>query len=589
MAGPSVSVRILGDTKNFSQSIKDTGAQVERTTGRMHEAFSTVLGMVNRTGVLGPFGEALDTIDTTLGDLSKKGIDAGKAMLGIGGALSGVGFGLSVLGSKDQAARQQLAASIEATGNSWDDYKDKVEEAIKANERFGDKAAETENALQILTQATNSPQTALKLLSTAADLAAAKHESLTDAATQLGKIYNGNTKLLKQFGINIDSSAAATKRADAATRRADAADRALAVAKQHLNDLLAIDATRKKQTAGQALTLQHAEEKLKTATDNAATAHRNAAAAQNQSRAATKDQATAIDQLGGKLKGQASAQADTFTGKLKAITTALEDQAAAWATKWGPALQIAGQGVAVLGAAYSGAKGLIDKHRESVARNAAAAEEGGKKASGLSKAFKGLGTAAGIVGGAIGIGAGATLTGTVLALGAALVLAAAYAYLLYRNWGIVWPQLKQWAKDVYEYVRGSWDNLIRDLKAVPGQIARIASGMWNGIADAFVEMLNFIIRAWNGLQFTVPGFSVFGAHFGGFTLGVPDIPEIPKLAQGGLITRDGLVYAHAGEAITPAPARTGPAIVINDAHFSSGVDVELFMRRAAWIVQTQKV
>jgi hypothetical protein len=38
-----------------------------------------------------------------------------------------------------------------------------------------------------------------------------------------------------------------------------------------------------------------------------------------------------------------------------------------------------------------------------------------------------------------------------------------------------------------------------------------------------------------------------------------------------------------------APARTGPAVVVNDAHFSSEVDVELFMRRAAWVVQTARI
>jgi hypothetical protein len=589
MAGPSVSVRILGDTKDFSRSVADTGAQVEKTTGRMHQAFSSVLGMVNRTGVLGPFGDALDTIDQTLGDLSKKGKDAGLAMIGVGGAVAGIGYGLSALGSKDQAARQQLAASVEATGNAWSDYSDQVEAAIRHNERFGDTADKTENALQILTQATGSPKQALALLSTATDLAAAKHEDLTAAATQLGKIYNGNTKLLKQFGINLDSSAAATKTADKATRDAAAAQKKLADAQQKLVDLQTIDAAKKKLTVTETVRLHDAQLKVVSATNDTAAAQTKMNTAQEAAQEATKNQAGAIDQLGQKLQGQAAAQADTFTGKLKHLTTTIEDQAAAFGNKYGPALQIAGQGVAVLGAAYSGAKALIDKHKASVEAATKAGEDGGKRASTLSKAIKGIEGAAGAAAAAIGIGAGATLTGTILAVIGVILLLIAYGYLLYRNWGIVWPQLKQWAKDVFDYIHYSWNNLIGDLKAIPGQIASIAVHMWDGIANAFVDVINYIIHVWNSLQFHLPSITVFGQTIGGESFGVPTIPDVPHLAQGGLITRDGLVYAHAGEAITPAPGRTGPAVVINDAHFSSDVDVELFMRRAAWVVQTQGI
>ena len=122
--------------------------------------------------------------------------------VGVGGALAGVGIGLQAIGSKDQAAHQQLQAAVEATGASYDDYERQVEAAIKTQEKFGDSADQTQDALRILTRPPNSPTKALHLLSTATDLAAAKHESLSDAATSLGKVYNGNTRLLKEFGIH---------------------------------------------------------------------------------------------------------------------------------------------------------------------------------------------------------------------------------------------------------------------------------------------------------------------------------------------------------------------------------------------------
>jgi hypothetical protein len=579
MAGPSVSVRILGDTKDFSRSIADTGAQVDRTTGRMHDAFSSVLGMVNRTGVLGPFGDALDTVDQTLGDLNKKGHDFAGAMIGVGGAVAGIGFGLSVLGSKDKAARQQLAASVEATGQAWSDYSDQVEAAIKHNERFGNTADETENALQILTQATGSPKQALGLLSTATDLAAAKHEDLSAAATQVGKIYNGNTKLLKQFGINLDSSAAATKAAAKATRDAAVAQKKLADAQQKLVDLQTIDAAKKKLTVTETVRLRDAQLKVVAATKDATAAQKNMNDAQVAAKDATKNQASALDQLGQKVSGQAAAKADTATGKLKALTTSVEDWAAAFGQKYANALQIAGQAAGVAGGIYKGAKGVIDRTKASLDASAAGGEAAGKKVGIFTKAIKAIIPAADAAGTSVLI-FGATVAAVILA-------AVAYGYLLYRNWGIVWPQLKQWAKDVFDYIHYSWNNLIGEFKAIPGQIASIGKNMWHGIVDGFKDALNAVIDLWNGLRFTTPHIHVpFLGDSPSFTIGVP---QIPHLAQGGLITRDGLVYAHAGEAITPAP-RVGPAVQIEGGiTLNNGVDVELFARKLAWIVQTQGV
>jgi hypothetical protein len=45
----------------------------------------------------------------------------------------------------------------------------------------------------------------------------------------------------------------------------------------------------------------------------------------------------------------------------------------------------------------------------------------------------------------------------------------------------------------------------------------------------------------------------------------------------------------AGGALSPAMASSssGPAVVVNNAHFSSGVDVDAFMRRAAWVARNR--
>jgi hypothetical protein len=73
---------------------------------------------------------------------------------------------------------------------------------------------------------------------------------------------------------------------------------------------------------------------------------------------------------------------------------------------------------------------------------------------------------------------------------------------------------------------------------LPGKIASkiggAIDGAFDGIKNAFRSALNWIIRAWNRLEFKIPGFDPPGPgpSFGGFTLGVPNIPE---LRDGGIV------------------------------------------------------
>lgn len=61
---------------------------------------------------------------------------------------------------------------------------------------------------------------------------------------------------------------------------------------------------------------------------------------------------------------------------------------------------------------------------------------------------------------------------------------------------------------------------------LPGRLARGAGDVFGFLRDGFVDIVNFIIRAWNSLDFTVPSFEAFGRKVGGFTVGLNDINEI---------------------------------------------------------------
>lgn len=105
---------------------------------------------------------------------------------------------------------------------------------------------------------------------------------------------------------------------------------------------------------------------------------------------------------------------------------------------------------------------------------------------------------------------------------------------------------------------------------LPELIGELASGMFDGIWEAFKGAINLVIDAWNGLEFEIPGFDPPGPGptFGGFTLGMPDIP---RLHSGGRVPGgpgdEYLYLLEGGETVRTreqeAALGAGPGIVIN--------------------------
>jgi hypothetical protein len=142
----------------------------------------------------------------------------------------------------------------------------------------------------------------------------------------------------------------------------------------------------------------------------------------------------------------------------------------------------------------------------------------------------------------------------------------------------------------FAIVRGIVDAALGGIRAAVSAVTSfVSSGI--GVAKA---TYNAFARGWNAIQVSMPSVDTHipgVGKVGGFTLGLPDLP---MLARGGLLTASGLVYAHAGEVISPAPASalaapSGPALHIEHAHFSERIDVDVLLRRVAWSMQTQRV
>lgn len=90
------------------------------------------------------------------------------------------------------------------------------------------------------------------------------------------------------------------------------------------------------------------------------------------------------------------------------------------------------------------------------------------------------------------------------------------------------------ANEVKDGVFGAWDAIVGHISGLGGRISSAASGMFDGIKNAFRGAINTVIGWWNGLSFGIPGFDPPGPGptFPGFTVGTPNIAY---LAHGGLV------------------------------------------------------
>jgi hypothetical protein len=87
-----------------------------------------------------------------------------------------------------------------------------------------------------------------------------------------------------------------------------------------------------------------------------------------------------------------------------------------------------------------------------------------------------------------------------------------------------------------------------------------------GAVNAIINGINTVIRGINKFKITVPGVSVLGKTIvPGFSVGLPQIPEIPNLAKGGIVSRPTLaMLGESGpEAVVPLGRGAGTGMTVN--------------------------
>jgi len=129
------------------------------------------------------------------------------------------------------------------------------------------------------------------------------------------------------------------------------------------------------------------------------------------------------------------------------------------------------------------------------------------------------------------------------------------------NWDTIWNGIKT----TFDTVTGA---LIGAFRTVKSTILGIWDEMVAGIkksVNLIITGINTVIRGINKFKITVPSVSVLGKTIvPGFSVGLPQIPEIPSLARGGIVNRPTLaMLGESGpEAVVPL-GRGGAGMTVN--------------------------
>lgn len=179
------------------------------------------------------------------------------------------------------------------------------------------------------------------------------------------------------------------------------------------------------------------------------------------------------------------------------------------------------------------------------------------------------------------------LTNPFIALAAAVV---AIAVLIIANWdkiskflGEVWGNI---TKAVGGFV-GKLQDAFQGLSDFVGDVWNAIAGFVKGGVNGIIDVINGLFGFLNGISIGIPEVNIGPVHIGGGTLDPFNIPLIPHLAEGGIITSPtlALIGEQGPEAVIPLDKAGGGQ------HFHSHIEVrgeEPFIRNEQGLVRANQ-
>lgn len=349
MAGlaQNLSFILLGEDKSASKAMQGVQTNAEKVTGAIGGSFGKLGGIIG-----GEFGHILNETSDGVERLGAKGITLSKSMMVGGAAATTAGVALMGLGSAQKQASDQLEAAQQSAGDSTEKYAKQVEDAVSTAQNFDHSAIDTKTALAKLVEATGSTKIALANMGVVTNLAAARHISLSDAATMVARILGGSGgKTLSQYGITMGKAVDPTKALAAAHAGVTTSAGVLATAQKRLADLQEIDNGKKSLTVAEHIALKNAQDAVAKASSGLTSAQKKLADTSTTTTTKLQLGKEALDQLAKKLDGQGKASVNNFGSQFDIMRTKVVDWVEEMAGPAGQVLTAIGPLVSIAGVA----------------------------------------------------------------------------------------------------------------------------------------------------------------------------------------------------------------------------------------------
>lgn len=352
----TVQINVVGDSSRATKSFDDLGKHADSVGQHVKGSFDGALSMLNDTGILGPFGGALDAISSKFDVIISKhhSLAAKTAALGAGGF--GLGAALTAVGGEEQQALAQRDAAIVASGNSVAEYGEKLSKAAEGASRFGFSSKDAAEAQTVLAERLGDPQAAIDKLNQVMRMARFAHVGLTQAANDLATGLSGHVRVFRAYGVNVGDTVAE--------------ERKLADSQEALKTLMDEQSIKKRRTIVDDDNLAKARREVVRAQDDL-----NKAIAKQGPGTIKATPEEAAEMVDKKTAGQAEAAVAGVSGEFRKLGTEAENAFAGWGQKYGPAIMGVSGALTVLGGAWEAVSAAAKRHAAKGKETAAAAEK----------------------------------------------------------------------------------------------------------------------------------------------------------------------------------------------------------------------
>jgi len=484
-----------------------------------------------------------DEVSGSLGGIKEKLGGVGMAAVAIGGAaVAGVGAFGKVLWDAAEAAGEEevgiakLAASVKASGGDWDTASVAIEGYLSqqlARTALDDGAGR--EAISTLTNMTGDYSKALDLMGLAQDLARAKSIDLNTAAEIVGKVAAGNTGILMRYGIVLEEGATSVEALGQMQETFGGQAEAYGSTFAGAQDKMDIALGNLKETVGAAV--------IPILTELFSTLAVLATQAMPYLESAINAVYPVIQNVFGWVR-------DNVVPILSAVISFV-------VTNW-PAVS------KTIGAVLSEVWRVVSSVLTAV-RGAWDGNLGGIRT---------------IVTTVFNLIKGTIQNVMEVIRGIIKVFTSA----IKGDWEGVWTGVKQIFTGIWNQIKLQLNTSLTLIKTglstAWAAIRTVAASAWEGIVNvikgpvnAIIRMVNTVLGAWNALEIRIPGFgfdlpsvtilgqTIGGGHLGwaGATIGTPDVPLIPTLGEGGIVTRPTLamIGERGPEAVIPLSGMGG--------------------------------